>query len=107
MTGEVDEYVLAGLIGVAMALIKLLEKSWDAVLAAKARANGDGPLYALQGLLGGIQREMTELKGIAAKQAEVSARQTAITEQQQRSLEKLERGQIRLLERSSDRGPTA
>jgi len=86
-----SEYVLAALIGLSMALIKLLEKAWDA-----RGGRADAP-----SLLAAIQAELSQIRAIAAQQTHVSARQTEISERMDRRLEKLERGQIRLLERSA------
>ena len=84
-----EPVILAAMIGLAMALVKLLEKAWDA-----KTAKADPMLEA-------IQKEIGEIRAVLTKQAEVSSRQADIAERMVAKVEKLERGQIRLLERSS------
>lgn len=82
-----NEYVLAALIGLSMALVKLVEKMWEARTNGKPTANGTAALLTV------MQGEMKELRIVAAKQTELA-------ERMDRRLEKLAQGQIRLLERS-------
>ena len=85
---------LAGMVAVALGLVKVLEKTYDHKTAKRARENGGNPLVS-------IRQDVADLKVVAAKQADLSERSLELQERMDRRLEKFAIGQALLLERSS------
>lgn len=99
---------LGGMVLVALALVKVIEKAWDAQAAKRAVANGDDPLAVISGVLKNQTEDTRAWLAILtghgesiAKLGATSDRLTDLAERVDRRMEKVERLLIVLTERMS------